>query len=130
MKSRQPSGRAGGSHWNGGVSSSCLQGSKKGAASGLRNSRSRAARCCAPAKSPRSASAFAQAIMSRVSSRLWVAPAKAGQASAGCCAVVAALVVGTGVGMCLAPRIPMEVARHALLVVAAFGGLALILGNA
>ena len=44
--------------------------------------------------------------------------------------MVAALVIGTGVGMWLAPRIPMEAARHALLVVAAFGGVALILGNA
>ena len=43
--------------------------------------------------------------------------------------MVAALVIGTGVGMWLAPRIPMGAARHALLVVAAFGGAALILGN-
>ena len=44
-------------------------------------------------------------------------------------AMVAALVIGALFGTWLAPRIPMENARHAVLGVAAFGGLALILEN-
>lgn len=42
---------------------------------------------------------------------------------------VAALVVGTMSGMWVAPRVPGEVARRAVLGVAAFGGLGLIVGN-
>jgi len=40
-----------------------------------------------------------------------------------------ALVAGTGLGIWLAPRIPPEMARHAALAVAGFGGLALVLGS-
>ena len=43
--------------------------------------------------------------------------------------MVLALVVGTLVGMWLAPRIPEHAARLAVLGVAAFGGVALILGS-
>ena len=43
--------------------------------------------------------------------------------------MMAALVVGTLAGMWVAPRIPLEAARLAVLGVAAFGGLSLILGN-
>lgn len=41
---------------------------------------------------------------------------------------VVALVVGTLVGMWVAPRVPVDVARSAVLGVAAFGGVGLILG--
>jgi uncharacterized membrane protein YfcA len=43
--------------------------------------------------------------------------------------MVAALVVGTLVGMRLVPHIPVHAARLAVLGVAAFGGVALIVGN-
>ena len=43
--------------------------------------------------------------------------------------MVVALVLGTVVGMWLAPRIPEHAARLAVLAVAAFGGVALIVGN-
>ncbi|MGB7979541.1 MAG: TSUP family transporter [Candidatus Nanopelagicales bacterium] len=43
--------------------------------------------------------------------------------------MVAALVLGTLAGMWIAPRIPTEAARLAVLAVAAFGGLSLIVGN-
>ena len=43
--------------------------------------------------------------------------------------MVAALVVGTVAGMWLAPRISEDAARSAVLGVAAFGGVALIVGN-
>ncbi len=43
--------------------------------------------------------------------------------------MVGALVIGTVAGMWLAPRIPEPIARLAVLGVAAFGGVALILGN-
>jgi hypothetical protein len=43
--------------------------------------------------------------------------------------MVLALVIGTVLGMWLAPRIPEQGARLAVLGVAAFGGVALILGN-
>jgi hypothetical protein len=43
--------------------------------------------------------------------------------------MVVALVLGTVVGMWLAPRIPEQAARLAVLAVAAFGGVALIIGN-
>lgn len=43
--------------------------------------------------------------------------------------MVVALVLGTLAGVWIAPRIPTEAARHAVLVVAGFGGLALVLGN-
>jgi hypothetical protein len=44
-------------------------------------------------------------------------------------AAVVALVVGTLVGVVVAPRIPERAARMAVLAVAGFGGLALIVGN-
>lgn len=44
-------------------------------------------------------------------------------------AMVLALAAGAGAGMWLAPRIPPERARHAVLAVAAFGGVGLIVGN-
>jgi hypothetical protein len=43
--------------------------------------------------------------------------------------MVAALVIGTVLGMWLAPRIPEHAARLAVLGGAAFGGVALIVGN-
>jgi hypothetical protein len=43
--------------------------------------------------------------------------------------MVVALVVGTLVGMWAAPRIPTLAARRAVLLVAAFGGIGLIVGN-
>jgi uncharacterized membrane protein YfcA len=43
--------------------------------------------------------------------------------------MVAALVIGTLAGMWVAPRVPERAARLAVLVVAAFGGVALIVGN-
>lgn len=43
--------------------------------------------------------------------------------------MVLALVVGTLMGMWLAPRLPVQRARAAVLAVAAFGGVGLILGN-
>jgi uncharacterized membrane protein YfcA len=43
--------------------------------------------------------------------------------------MVLALVIGTVLGMWLAPRIPEHAARLAVLAVAAFGGVALIVGN-
>jgi hypothetical protein len=42
---------------------------------------------------------------------------------------LAALVAGTLTGTVVAPRIPEPAARAAVLAVAGFGGLALILGN-
>jgi hypothetical protein len=44
-------------------------------------------------------------------------------------AMLAALVVGTLAGMWIAPRLPAEQARVAVLAVAAFGGVGLVLGN-
>lgn len=44
-------------------------------------------------------------------------------------AMLAALVTGALLGTWLAPRIPHEAARHAVLVVAGLGGIGLILGN-
>jgi uncharacterized membrane protein YfcA len=44
-------------------------------------------------------------------------------------AMVVALLAGTVTGIWLAPRMPAAAARHAVLAVAAFGGVALILGN-
>ena len=43
--------------------------------------------------------------------------------------MVAAMIGGTLVGMRVAPLIPHEAARHAVLAVAAFGGIGLIVGN-
>jgi small basic protein len=43
--------------------------------------------------------------------------------------MVSALVIGTVLGMSLAPRIPEHAARLAVLGVAAFGGVALVVGN-
>jgi hypothetical protein len=43
--------------------------------------------------------------------------------------MVLALVLGTLVGMWAAPRIPTQAARRAVLLVAAFGGVGLIVGN-
>lgn len=43
-------------------------------------------------------------------------------------AMVLALVAGALVGIWLAPRLPAETARHAVLAVAAFGGLGLVVG--
>ena len=43
--------------------------------------------------------------------------------------MVLALVAGLVAGMWLAPRIPEQTARHAVLLVAAFGGLGLLVGN-
>ena len=43
--------------------------------------------------------------------------------------MVVALVLGTLAGMCVAPRMPTDRARAAVLAVAAFGGVALIVGN-